>query len=544
MKQPPRQTIYPNSVICAALILLAWCWKSPQIAGEVMDDRAGNSARPNVLFISMDDLNDWVEPLGGHPQARTPNLTRLAKQAVNFPRAYCTSPGCNPSRTSIMTGLAPHTSGVYSNYQDWREIITKPTSLGKYLRDYGYHSAGAGKIYHYHMVDPACWDEYWPSQTKNMPDEYLPNAPREEKEVDGLSESVSQTINMPAFENMYLMFDWAPLDIDDREMGDYKSVDYVAGQLQKDHQGKPFFLACGIYRPHLPWYVPRKYFEMFPLESIQLPKVLEGDLDDLSDRARDIAGRGGGYHQHVLQAGQWKAAVQGYLASIAFADAMLGRLLDALERSPHADNTIVVLWSDHGWQLGEKEHWRKFALWENVLRTVLMIKAPPGTPGLPGGTQPGATCRRVVSLQDMYPSIVDLCGLPPRDDIDGRSLVPLLRDPETEWSHPAISSYDFGEFSLRTERWRYTRLIDGSEELYDHDKDPEEWTNLAYDPQLAEVKAELARHIPRNPAPLKQTSQKLSLHHFPPFRSRAEYEDWLRHGKDTRYLIETYWHTE
>jgi len=170
-----------------------------------------------------------------------------------------------------------------------------------------------------------------------------------------------------------------------------------------------------------------------------------------------------------------------------------------------------------------------------------MIKAPRGTPGLPGGTKDGAVCRRVVSLQDMYPTIVDLCGLPPRRDIDGRSLVPLLHNPETQWNHPAISSYDFSEFSIRTQRWRYTRLIDGSEELYDHDKDPEEWTNLANHPQLKQIKAKLARHIPRNPAPLKQTSEKLSLHHFPPFRSRAEYEDWLKHGKDTRYLIKTYW---
>jgi arylsulfatase A-like enzyme len=141
----------------------------------------------------------------------------------------------------------------------------------------------------------------------------------------------------------------------------------------------------------------------------------------------------------------------------------------------------------------------------------------------------------------MYPTILDLCGLPPRKDIDGRSLVPLLRNPEGEWNHPAISSYDFSEFSIRTERWRCTRLIDGSEELYDHHKDPEEWTNLANVPRFKEIKAKLARHIPRNPAPLKQTSQKLSLHHFPPFRSRAEYEDWLKHGKDTPYLIKTYW---
>jgi len=487
MKRKERQFISQTRVACVGLILLASFWKAPETVAGDMDAKAGNPVRPNVLFISMDDLNDWVEPLGGHPQARTPNLNRLAERAVNFTRAYCASPGCNPSRTSIMTGLAPHTSGVYSNYQDWREVITEYTSLGKHLRDHGYYSAGAGKIYHYHMVDPSCWDEYWPSQEKNMPDEYLPNAPKEEKEVDGLSEGASTTINMPAFENMYMMFDWVALDIDDAEMGDYKSVEYVASQLQKDHE-KPFFLACGIYRPHLPWYVPKKYFDMFPLESIQLPKVLEGDLDDLSDRARDIAGRGGNYHKHVLEAGQWKPAVQGYLASIAFADAMLGRLLDALEKSPYADNTVIVLWSDHGWQLGEKEHWRKFALWENVLRTVLMIKAPPGTPGLPEGSKAGAACGRVVSLQDMYPTIVDLCGLPPREDIDGRSLVPLLRNTEAEWNYPAVSSYDFSEFSIRTERWRYTRLIDGSEELYDHDKDPEEWTNLANAPQLQEIK--------------------------------------------------------
>lgn len=157
------------------------------------------------------------------------------------------------------------------------------------------------------------------------------------------------------------------------------------------------------------------------------------------------------------------------------------------------------------------------------------------------GTRAGTVCQRVVSLQDMYPTILDLCGLPPGSDIDGRSLVPLLRDPGAEWDYPAISSYDFDEFSIRTERWRYTRLIDGSEELYDHRRDPEEWTNLAGDPRFSGIQAELARHIPASPAPLKQTSLELRRHHLPPFRSRAEYEDWLRHGKDTRYLIETYW---
>ena len=196
---------------------------------------------PNILFISLDDLNDWIEPLGGHPQAKTPNLQRLADQSVVFTNAYCASPACNPSRTAIMSGLAPHTSGVYSNYQDWREVITDYTSMGKYFRDNGYYAAGAGKIYHYHMVDTTCWDEYWPSQIKNMPDEYLPNKPEKQEEVIGLDETTAGTINMPEFENMYMMFDWSELEIDDSLMGDFKSVTWVSKQLQRNHE-KPFFL--------------------------------------------------------------------------------------------------------------------------------------------------------------------------------------------------------------------------------------------------------------------------------------------------------------
>jgi len=492
---------------------------------------------PNILFISIDDLNDWIEPLGGHPQAKTPNLSRFARQSVNFTNAYCSSPMCNPSRTALMTGLAPSTSGMYSNYQDWREVIPNRKSIGTYFREHGYYSAGAGKIFHYHMVDPDCWDEYWPSQKKNMPDEYLP---QNVKTSDESGQNIYETINMPEFKDMYKMFDWESLDIEDPLMGDYKSVDYVSKKLQKEHD-KPFFLACGIYRPHLPWYVPKKYFDMFPLESIQLPKILENDLDDLSERAIDIARRGGDYHKHVLKDGQWKQAVQGYLASIAFADAMLGKLLDAFEKSSYLENTVIVLWSDHGWQLGEKEHWRKFSLWENVARSILMIKVHEGTTGLPGGSKDGTPCNRIVSLQDIYPTLIDLCGLPPRLDIDGNSLVPLLKNPKEKWDYPAITCYDFSEFSIRTEKWRYTVYIDGSEELYDHTKDQEEWYNLAKDPKYNQVIEELKKYVPKNPAPLKKTSEKLQPHHLPPFKSKEEYDDWLKHGKDYNYIKEKYW---
>jgi arylsulfatase A-like enzyme len=478
--------------------------------------RGGGSDRvlhepPNVLFISVDDLNDWIEPLGGHPQARTPNLARFAGEAVNFTRNYCASPACNPSRTALLTGQHCYTSGLYSNYQVWREVLPDAVTLPKYFSQNGYWAGGAGKIFHNNMPDPQSWEDYFPSKERHMPRYFYPKT--------------GETVNMPLFDNMYADFDWAPLEIPDEETGDFRSVDWVIRQLQRQHE-RPFFLACGIYRPHVPWYVPQKYFDLFPLESVQLPQILENDLDDVGERAREIAYRGGGYHEHVLAAGQWKPAVQGYLASITYADALVGRLLDALSESPYAENTIVVLWSDHGWQLGEKEHWRKFALWENVVRAVMMFKVPEGIKGLPEGSAGGGRCQRVTSLMDIFPTLVELCGLPGKPGLDGHSLVPLLRNPEASWDYPAITTYDFSEFSVRIEDWRYTRYIDDSEELYDHRSDPQEWTNLAYRPEYQEIKGRMAAHIPSNPAPLADTSYEIMPHHFPPFRSKEEYRSW------------------
>jgi len=469
--------------------------------------------QPNVLFISVDDLNDWIEPLGGHPQARTPNLNRLAEQAVTFTNAYTASPACNPSRTAMLTGMHTYRTGMYSNYQFWREVLPNAITLPNYFSVNGYWSAGAGKIFHNDQPDPQSWDDYFPSKEKHMPDYFRP--------VPG------GTVNMPAFENMYGDFDWSPIDIADDETGDFQSVDWIINQLQREHE-RPFFLAAGIYRPHVPWYVPREYFEMFPLESVTLPLVLENDLGDIGERGRDLAYRGGNYHRHVVEAGQWERAAQGYLASIAYADAMVGRLLDALDASPYADNTIVVLWSDHGWQLGEKEHWRKFALWDNIARVVLMIRVPKGIAALPDGSADGERSQRITSLMDVFPTLVELAGLPEKDGLDGHSLVPLLRDPAADWDYPAITTYDFSEYSIRTARWRYIRYIDGSEELYDHDNDPEEWTNLADDPDYADVKNAMAALIPADPAPLAETSYQLSPHHVPPFRNAEHYLEWKR----------------
>jgi arylsulfatase A-like enzyme len=404
--------------------------------------RASTVEQPNVLFISVDDLNDWIEPLGGHPQAVTPNLDRLADEGVLFTNAYTVSPACNPSRTALLTGLHTTTTGMYSNYQVWREVLPDAVTLPKFFSLNGYWAAGAGKIFHNNMPDPQSWDDYFPSKEQHMPRYARPNP--------------GSTVNMPMFENMYGDFDWAPLDIPDEETGDYRSVEWVISQLQRDHE-KPFFLAAGIYRPHVPWYVPQKYFDMFPIDDVQLPRVLANDLDDIGERGRDIAYRGGNYHRQVVEAGQWRNAVQGYLASTAYADALVGRLLAALDASPYADNTIVLLWSDHGWQLGEKEHWRKFALWENIARVVLMIRTPEGLAALPQGTPAGARSNRIVSLVDLFPTLIELAGLPQRPDLDGHSLVPLLEDPNAEWDYPAITTYDFSEYSIRTDRWRYIR---------------------------------------------------------------------------------------
>jgi arylsulfatase A-like enzyme len=226
----------------------------------------GKAARPNVLFVSLDDLNDWIEPLGGHPQARTPNLNRLARESVNFTHSYCASPSCLPSRTALLTGIPCYRSGVYSNYQYWREALPEAETLPQRFMTNGYRTGGAGKIFHNDQPDPASWDDYFPSKTKHMPDDVRPKR--------------GATVSMPAFPNMYGDFDWTPLDVPVEEMGDAKSVDWVIRQLGRTHD-KPFFLACGIYRPHLPWYVPRKYYEMFPLETVKLPLVLENDLADV-----------------------------------------------------------------------------------------------------------------------------------------------------------------------------------------------------------------------------------------------------------------------
>ena len=446
--------------------------------------RAAEAAKrkPNVLFIAIDDLNDWIGCLGGHPQSRTPNLDRLAKRGVLFTSAHCAAPACNPSRAALMTGILPSTSGVYHNPQPWRKspVLKDAATLPQYFMANGYEAIGGGKIYHGSFPDPPSWNSYFPDQKRNKPPD--PNPPK--TNINGLKKG---------------HFDWGPVTAGDEEMGDFKVVSWAARQM-KTKRAKPLFLACGLYRPHLPWYVPRKYFDMFPVDDIQLPKVKEDDLDDVPPIGRKVA-KPQGDHKAVTGNRQWKLAVQGYLASIAFTDAQIGRLIEAFDAGQLGKDTVLVLWSDHGWHLGEKLHWRKFSLWEEATHNVLMFVAP-------GVTKPRGVCKRPVGLIDIYPTLVELCGLPIKKELEGVSLVPLLKNPSANWDRPALTTHGRNCHSLRSQRWRYIRYSDGTEELYDHDKDPMEWTNLAADPQYAEIKKAHAKFLPKTNAPESQRGKK------------------------------------
>ena len=449
------------------------------LASGAFLQRASADDPPNVLFIAVDDLRDWVGHLGGHPQAKTPNIDRLAERGVSFTQAYCSAPLCNPSRVSLLTGMAPSRSGVYGNGEKLRDKLPNAVTLMQHFRASGYSARGAGKIFHgSRAYDEDSWDGYFrPANSKK---------PQRIKRDNSLPRSA--------------WVPWGPLACSDDEMFDGKNANWIIAELEKP-QEKPFFLAYGLTKPHLTWEVPQNYFDLHPIDGIELPVVKKGDLDDVPPFAQKLArevydpsgernfAKPGGDHQNVIDNKQWHKAVQAYLATISFADAQIGRVLEALEKSEHAENTIVVLWGDHGWHLGEKEHWRKHALWDVSTRTPLIISVPDG------GSK-GQLCHRPVSLIDLYPTLVDLCGLPERDGLDGQSLKPLLNNPSREWHRPVVMTYGFNNHAVQTERWRYIRYADGGEELYNHTSDPNEWKNLASLSQYKSTIEELKMHLP------------------------------------------------
>lgn len=438
--------------------------------------------KPNVLLIAIDDLNDWVGCLNGHPQTKTPNIDRLAKRGVLFTNAHCQAPICNPSRASIMYGLRPSNSGIYDNpTPPWDVAALKNhVTLPKHFAANGYRTLTTGKIYHdsgmpkddFQTIGPI------PGQRSKHDVRIIPQTP------DGARG----------------LWDFGPQTYDDKLFQDHADATWAIEQLQNTSD-KPFFLTVGFYRPHVPLYAPKRFFDEIPEDEIQLPLVKANDRDDIPAITKEIvASRYSPDHDWFVETNNWRKAVQAYLACIRFTDEQVGRLLDALDASPHAKNTIVILYSDHGFFLGEKNHWAKQSLWERATRVPLIISAP-------GFTQ-NASSPRPAELLSIYPTLMELCALTKHDNIDGTSLVPLLKNPQAEWNQPALTTHYQSNHSLRTERYRYTRYSDGSEELYDHQSDPNEWTNVAKLPEHNELKQELATWFPKTNKPQATTGQK------------------------------------
>ena len=458
--------------VIAAVLLWSVAWP-----GAAFAQGKDSPKKPNVLFIAVDDLNHWVGHLGRNKQTKTPNIDRLAKRGMTFTRAYCAAPVCNPSRAALLSGKRPSTSGVYDNGQDFQQAIPEGITLTTQFLRAGYRVFGTGKIYHANVFRPGEWSHsFHPKGGKN---DLMAHPSAKNDGVGGIK--------------------FKPL-VDNAKLPDDHIVQYAIGKLKEKHD-KPFFLAVGLHRPHMPWDVPKKYYDRFPLESIELPPVKKGDLDDIPPAGIKMA-KPDGDHAEMVKSGRWKEAVQAYLAAISYTDDLVGQLLDALDNSPYGENTIIVFWGDHGWHLGEKEHWRKFALWEEATRTPFIWVAP-------GLTKKGAVCERTVDHMSVYPTLCDLCGIAIPKHVEGPSIRTLLADPAAKWDQPALTTFKRNNHAIRTEKWRYIRYADGGEELYDHTKDPYEWNNLARDKSLRPVMEELARHMPTvNVAGLPKTKGK------------------------------------
>lgn len=462
---------------------------------------------PNILFISVDDMADWVTALDSHPDVKTPNFDRIISRGINFTNAHCTSPICGPSRAAILTGLRPETSEVYHNVGTYIDYVPNAIAFPQYLREHGYHVMGAGKINHaYTKVVEENWDDYGP-------DVGIVGSPFTNEEL--LVENMDPTItikrnnlnvtlpvnrmsNIDRPNNRWSTFDWGPVDVKDNEMPDGRIANWGIEQLKKEFN-KPFFLGLGIYKPHLPWYAPREYFDLYDIDNINLPTFRDNDLDDLSQTAKDYAllAWTAGLHETVLEHDQWKAAVHGYLATISFVDALIGRVIETLDNSPHANNTMIVLFSDHGFHLGEKEHWGKHTPWQRATRVPFVIVPPKNHQ--PDNFIPGSPTDKPVNLLDIYPTLIDMCGLPEKTGLDGKSLYPLIKDPEMEWDEATVTTVGRGTHSIRTRNWRYIHYYDGTEELYDTDNDPNEWYNLAYEPDFGEIKKHLSQYVIDDP---------------------------------------------
>jgi arylsulfatase A-like enzyme len=437
--------------------------------------------KPNILFIAIDDLNDWIGCMGGHPNSKTPNLDRLAREGTLFTNAHCQAPICGPSRASLMTGLRPSTTGIYgqindNNIRKSNQATQQAVFLQEYLRQNGYKTMAVGKIFHKHVPDGTV-DESG-------------------GRVSGFGPKPSQRIK---WDRKGTSTDWGPFPENDQEMPDYQTAQWAIERL-KQKQEKPFFLAAGFLRPHVPWHVPQKWFNLHPLHQIKTPPYLPDDYDDLPEIAIKVADVPMmPTTEWMIKNQEWKNVVQAYLACVSFVDHYVGEVLKALKMGPNAKNTVVILWSDHGYHIGEKNRFAKHSIWERATRAPLLIAGP--------SLQSGQICKKPVGMIDLYPTILDLCGLEANPQNEGHSLTPLLKNPENEWPHAAVTTYGRNNHAVRSEHFRYIHYENGAEELYDHRKDQNEWFNLVKDPEYDQVKQELKKHLPQKNVPWSTTSR-------------------------------------
>ena len=518
---------------------------------------ASGAGKPNVLLIVCDDLNDYVETLGGHPQARTPNIRRLIASGVSFTQAHCNIPICNPSRASFLTGLYPHTSGCFGfTAWDSYEVLRNSRTLMAHFRQHGYHTLGTGKIMHNRGRNQ--WSEfgylsdYGPfandGQKTDVAHPDIPSPFRDDfGAVDG---SFGALRNLEGSRFKWRTGNWAGRrelkyhsETERDPTGDELNASWAVEKLgELAESGKPFLMGLGFIRPHTPLIVPQKYFDLFPLESIKLPDILPGDVEDTfkgtlapgsDDRSDD---RGHKMYSSLIKSFKGdrdlalRKFIQAYLASVASVDDLVGQVLKAVDSSPLKDNTIIVFTSDHGWGMGEKDYLYKNSLWQESTRVPFIIRAP-------GVSKAGGSCELPVSLVDLYPTLLDLCGLPVDTTLnakgrplDGHSLKPLLKDPaKGTWDGPdaALTAlYKWADYydpagqsySQRYKDWRYVRYANGREELYHTAKDPHEWHNLASKPEhadrLAGYRKALLEIIPSRPLSEEQKAARWKAQYF------------------------------
>jgi len=436
------------------------------------------TAKPNVLFISIDDLNDWLGCYGGHPQVKTPHIDQLAKQGVLFSNAHCQAPICNPSRVSMFLGKLPSTTGMYFLGPNFRtvESTRRDRTLFQTFREHGYYVSTRGKIFH-GKADQASFDHI-----------------EKAKGWRRGSEKLRYTLA-----NTHPLWDWGQVDVPDEDQRDYQTAAWAAAELPKlAARDEPFFLAVGFSLPHVPIYASKRWFDLYPLDTLRLPETTTVDREDLPEISKQLTmNPTAPRHEWMVESNEWKHAVQAYLAANSFVDEMVGMILDSVQKSDAADNTIIILWSDHGFHLGEKLRWGKRTLWEETTRVPLIFAGP--------GIVTDQQCSRPVGLLDVFPTLLHLAQLPKRTDLEGQSLKQLLENPKSKWNRPALCTFGPNNHSLRGNRYRYTHYADGSEELYDHENDPNEWNNLITGQTTAfesrQIADRMKRWLPNQNAP-------------------------------------------